>query len=99
MLRIHLPAELEVFVQQLIESGEYSDPSAIVHDALWLFRDNEALRAIKLAELRKLIAVGAEQADRGQVAPVDFEAIKAKAAARLQREQEEQEQDAASCHK
>jgi hypothetical protein len=46
-----------------------------------------------------LVAVGVEQADRGQVAPLDMEAIKAKAAVRLQQEQEELEQDAASCPK
>jgi putative addiction module CopG family antidote len=44
MMRIHLPAELEAFVQQLIDSGEYNTPSDIIHDALWLFKDHEALR-------------------------------------------------------
>ena len=81
-MQIHLPAELEAFVQQLIESGAYGTPSEIVHDALWLLKDHEVLRGAKLAELRELIAVGVEQAERGQAAPLDMEAIKAKAALR-----------------
>jgi len=35
-----------------------------------------------LADLRKEIAIGVEQADRGQVAPLDIAAIKAKGRAR-----------------
>ena len=86
-MQVHLPAELEAFVQQLVESGAYLTPGEVLEHALWLLKDYVDLNKIKLAELKKLIAVGVEQADRGQVAPLDIEAIKAKAAARLQQEQ------------
>jgi antitoxin ParD1/3/4 len=42
----------------------------------------------QMEELRKLIEVGIQQSERGEVAPLDMEAIKAKAALRLQQEQE-----------
>lgn len=42
----------------------------------------------ELEELQKLIDVAIQQAERGEVAPLDMEAIKAEAALRLQQEQE-----------
>ena len=87
-MQVTLTPELEAFVQQLIDSGFYEAPGEVIHDALWLLKDQADLSRVKLAELKKLIAVGLEQADRGQVAPLDIEAIKAKAAQRLQQEQQ-----------
>jgi hypothetical protein len=40
-----------------------------------------------LEELRKLLDVAIQQSERGEVAPLDMKAIKAKAALRLQQEQ------------
>jgi antitoxin ParD1/3/4 len=94
-MQVYLPAELEAFVQRLIDSGAYCAPSEVVHDALWLLKDQADLYKVKLVELRKLIAVGIEQADRGEVAPLNMEAIKAKAALRLQ---QEQDQNITACH-
>jgi antitoxin ParD1/3/4 len=96
IMEIRLPAELEAFVQELIASGMYEHPDMIVHDALWLLKDQVALYKVKQEELRKLIAVGIEQLDRGQVAPLDMEAIMAKAAVRLQ---QIKEQEANECPK
>lgn len=87
-MQIQLPKELEAFVQELIESGTYLAPSQIVHDALWLLKDHIALYKVKREELRKLIDVGIQQAERGEVAPLDMQAIKAKAALLLQQEQQ-----------
>jgi antitoxin ParD1/3/4 len=78
---------LEAFVQELIANGHHHHPSEVVHDALWHLKDQYELYKVKREELRKLIAVGLEQIDRGEVAPLDIEAIMAKAAARLQQEQ------------
>jgi antitoxin ParD1/3/4 len=75
-MQIHLSKELEEFIQQLIKSGVYEDASEVVHDALWLLRDRAALHKIKLEELRQLIAVGIEQADRGEL--IDGELVFAK---------------------
>ncbi len=92
----HLPKELQEMIQELIDSGAYHTFEEIVHDALWLIRDRHLLYKVKRDELRALLDVGIQQVERGEVGPLDMQAIKAKAALRLQ---QEQEQDAASCHK
>ncbi len=104
----HLPSELREMVKELIDTGVYCDFEEIVHDALWLARDRFLLNKVKRDELMALLEVGIRQAENGQVAPLDMKAIKAKAAIRLQEEQEqdpalglsqENERDAAPCHK
>lgn len=92
----HLPPELRDMVKELIDSGTYHCFEEIVHDALWLARDHFLLYKVKREELRALLEIGIRQAERGEVAALDMEAIKAKAALRLQ---QEQEQEAASCPK
>jgi putative addiction module CopG family antidote len=93
-MQVHLPAELEAFVQELVDKGAYLTPGEVLVHALWLLKDYVDLNQHKLAELKKLIAVGIEQVERGEAAPLDMEAIKAKAAARLQ---QEQAQEAGEC--
>jgi Arc/MetJ-type ribon-helix-helix transcriptional regulator len=92
----HLPPELQEMVKELIDTGTYHNFEEIVHDALWLARDRFPLYKVKREELLALLDVGIKQAERGEVAPLDMEAIKAKAALRLQ---QEQEQDASLCRK
>jgi antitoxin ParD1/3/4 len=98
VIQIPLPPGLEAFVQDLIDTGRYPSPEEVVHDALWLLKDQADLRAIKLAELRKQIAVGIEQADRGEVAPLDMNAVLAEAMRLLQQEREKQ-QEVVACPK
>ena len=93
MIPIQLPQELEVFVQQLIGGGDYPSVDEVVQDALWLLKDQMDLRNVKRAELRKQIAIGLEQAERGESAPLDMKALQAEAARILQ----EQEQETGAC--
>ncbi len=95
-MQMHLPKELEELVQELIDNGLYPTREEVIHSALWLLRDSYALYKVKRDELRDLLDVGIQQAERGQLAPLDMETIKAKAALRLQ---QEQAQDAAACRK
>lgn len=92
----HLPPELRDMVKELIDSGAYHCFEEIVHDALWMARDRFLLHKVKREELRALLEVGIRQVERGEVAPLDIAPIKAKAALRLQ---QEQEQEAAACPK
>ncbi|HTU21149.1 MAG TPA: hypothetical protein VMG10_24055 [Gemmataceae bacterium] len=92
----HLPPELKDMVKELLDSGTYHSFEEIVHEALWLARDRFLLYKVKREELLALLDVGIQQAERGEVAPLDIEAIKAKAALQLQ---QEQEQEAAPCRK
>ena len=64
---ISLSSKLAEFVRRKVESGAYDDPLDVIEHALDLLEDQDALRAVKLEAFRKEIALGIEQADRGQV--------------------------------
>lgn len=78
----HLPQELQEMVKELIESGAYSSFEEIVHDALWLARDRFLLNKVKRDELRALLEVGIQQAERGEV--VEGELVFARLRERIQ---------------
>ncbi len=92
----HLPPELQDLVKELIDEKVYNTFEEIVRDALWSMRDRHFSYKVKRDELRAMLDVGIQQAERGEVAPLDTVKIKAKAVRRLQ---QEQEQDAVPCHK
>ena len=73
-MKVSLTAELEQFVQQKIDSGNYKSANDVVCDALRLLQERET----KLEKLRQDLAIGLEQADRGEAAPLDVEEIKTK---------------------
>lgn len=82
-MNVSLTEELEEFVQQKVSSGRYHSASEVVREALRLLQDQEMLREIKLAALRRDIAIGIEQVDRGEVSILDIEDIKARGRERL----------------
>ena len=71
----HTP-EQETLVNKQVDSGLYASPCEVIREALQLFREQELLRNYRLDELRKEIAVGIEQADRGELAPLIIDDIK-----------------------
>ena len=84
-MNVSLTQELEAFVHQKVESGRYHSASEVVREALRLLEDHDQLRQIKLESLRKEIAIGLDQLDRGEFAAYDedtlgtlFEEIRAK---------------------
>jgi antitoxin ParD1/3/4 len=70
-MNVSLTRELEEFVEQKVRSGLYQTASEVVRDGLRLLRERDELRRDQLEALRRDIAVGVDQADRGQVAPLD----------------------------
>ena len=82
-MNISLCPEWEEFVNEKVRSGLYSSASEVVRDALRLLKEQDVLMAYRLEELRKEIARGVEQADRGELSPLDVEAIKAEGRKRL----------------
>lgn len=66
-MNVTVRPELEPFVNELVASGRYLCPDEVVYAALLFLKDQEDLRKIHLAELRKEIAVGLEQANRGEL--------------------------------
>ena len=84
-MNVSLTPELEQLVNDKVKSGLYNSASEVVREALRLLKEQDALKAYRLEELRREIAVGMEQANRGEVAPLDMEAIKAEGRRRLGR--------------
>ena len=82
MAQIQAPAELEAFVQRLIVSGSYASYEEVVEDALRLLKDQTEHDEARLDQLRKQIAVGLEQAERGESVPFDMNALRAEAQTR-----------------
>jgi antitoxin ParD1/3/4 len=80
-MNISLPPDLEQFVAQQVQSGAYLCESEVIEHGLLLLRDHHALRQIHLEALRKEIQIGIDQADRGNVAPLDMQAILAESRA------------------
>ncbi len=65
-----LNPELDAFVRQRVASGEFADESEVVAAGLRLLR-RRAERRRRLDALRRLVQVGVDQSDRGEVAPLD----------------------------
>jgi hypothetical protein len=53
-------------------------------EALLLHKDQDEIRAMRLQELKRDIAAGLDQLDRGQSSDLDMAAIKAKARKRME---------------
>ncbi len=68
----------ETFVRDLLATGRYASASEVVRDGLRLLEDREKQREAKLAALRDAIRDGLES---GPVAPLDMDAVKARARA------------------
>jgi len=82
-MNVSLTPELEQLVSDKVKSGLYNSASEVVREALRLLKEQDALKAYRLEELRREIAVGIEQANRGDVAPLNREAIKTEGRKRL----------------
>ncbi len=83
-MNVSLTPELEKIVNDKVASGMYHSASEVIREALRLMKEQDALREFRLQELRKEIAKGIEQAERGEVVPFDAEAIKAEGRRRLE---------------
>lgn len=65
-MNVNLGPVLDQFVADLLKSGLYQSQSEVLREGLRLLKEREQLKQIRLAELRKEIAIGSEQAARGE---------------------------------
>jgi len=72
-MNVNLGTVFDQFVADLLKTGHYQSQSEILREGLRLLKEREELKQLRLAELRKEIAIGTEQARRGQV--IDGEAV------------------------
>jgi antitoxin ParD1/3/4 len=81
-MNVSLTPELEKYVNQKVESGLYQTASEVIREGLRLLKARDELQQRKLEELRREIQIGIDQADRGELAPMDakgtLERIRAK---------------------
>lgn len=85
-MNISLTKEFESYVSQKVESGMYHSASEVIRDGLRLMKERDDLHQSKLADLRRDIAVGLDQADHGQATPFTEETterVKARGRKRL----------------
>lgn len=66
-MNVSLTVELEQLVHEKVKSGRYLSASEVVREALCLLAERDQLREIRVETLRKEIAIGSDQSDRGEV--------------------------------
>jgi antitoxin ParD1/3/4 len=83
-MNVNLGPILDRFVTGLVRSGLYQSQSEVLREGLRLLKEKEDFRETRLAELRRQIAVGIEEADRGEFVPGDsvFAELRKRSAAR-----------------
>lgn len=64
-MNVSVTPELAAIIQERVESGRYSSASEVVREALRLLEERD-----RVEHLRSLIAVGLEQARRGELIDV-----------------------------
>jgi antitoxin ParD1/3/4 len=66
-MNVNLGPVLDRFVSEMLKTGLYQSQSEVLREGLRLLKEREDLRKMRLAEMRKQIALGTRQADEGVV--------------------------------
>jgi len=83
-MNVSLTTELEKWVQSKVESGMYTSASEVIREGLRLLKEQDALKEIRLAELRRDIQQGINS---GESTPLNMSEIIAKAKQQRQEKQ------------
>lgn len=83
-MNVNLGPVFDQFVADLLQGGHYQSQSEILREGLRMLKEREELKRARLDELRREIARGGEQADRGELVdgPEALARIRAKGAGR-----------------
>jgi antitoxin ParD1/3/4 len=65
-MNLLLPPELQVFLDEQLQSGKYASEADLYVVALQSLADREQYLQEKREELREAVRIGTEQADRGE---------------------------------
>ena len=65
-MNVNLGTVFDKLIGELLKTGTYQSQSEVVREGLRLLKEREELKKLRLAELRKEIAIGSDQADRGE---------------------------------
>ena len=79
-MNVSLTTELAEFVKQQVASGMYQTASEVMREGVRLLQRREQLRQIQIEELRKQVAVGIDQLERGEYIGIDdvFEELRSR---------------------
>ena len=66
-MNVSLTPELDEFVRRKVESGMYLSASEVVREALRLLDEQDRLRQMRFDELKRDVALGINQAERGEL--------------------------------
>ncbi len=65
-MNVHLGPVFDRFVANLVKGGLYQSQSEVLRDGLRLLKEREEAKRLQVARLRKEIALGIAEADRGE---------------------------------
>lgn len=65
-MNISLTQELESYVQQKVQSGNYHSASEVIREGLRLLQEQDAMKETRLAALREEIMIGVEAIREGR---------------------------------
>jgi len=74
-MNVSLSHEMESWIQQKVASGLYQSASEVVREALRLLHEREQLHEMRVAELRRELAIGLSQLEEGRAKPFDDSAL------------------------
>lgn len=77
-MNISLTPELAKIIRDKVKSGLYSNASEVVREAVRSLNSQDAVRNLKAAQLRKLLAPSLREADEGIYAEYSLEKIRKK---------------------
>jgi antitoxin ParD1/3/4 len=83
-MNVNLGPVFDQFIADLLKGGQYQSQSEVVREGLRMLKEREELKRLRIDELRREIARGGEQADRGELIDGDaaLNRIRAKSAGR-----------------
>ena len=65
-MNVNLGPVFDRFVADLLKTGLYQSQSEVLREGLRLLKEREELKRVRLAELRKAVAIGSAEADRDE---------------------------------
>lgn len=75
-MNVTLPPELQKMVDEHIHSGRFASSAEVIREGLLLLAQHERDAEARLESLRRDIAIGIDQSDRGESAALDMEAVR-----------------------
>lgn len=65
-MNVSLSPDLQQFIRDRIDAGQFADESEVIRSALEVLRDQERLTSADVAELRELVNPALAELDRGE---------------------------------